>query len=124
MSTSFFTFQQGSDTRSLPPPDSESLRYGRFRAFSPARQQRSLQNLFSAFTDNTQDYGSINLQAEEDDEEEAEEVDERWWPDRLFLSPRRGTVRRIMETWWSRWAVLIVVPAVIVSGLQRRSGRR
>jgi hypothetical protein len=122
---SFFAFQQGSDTRSLPPPDTDSLRYGRFRAFSPARKT-SVGNLFSVFAGelgsnqwgltSTAGYGSINIatghEGEEDGEEE--EPDERFWLDRILISPRRRIVLKLVGSWYARWGVLMC-PAVIVS---------
>lgn len=126
MSATFFTFQQGSDTRSLPPSDAESVRYGRFRAFST---KRSFQNLFSAFTGDGSDesdssyagytsYGSISFARGAEvtgDDEDNDEEDERWWGDRIFLSPSRSKVRFMMGKWWRRWAYLIILPAAIVS---------
>ncbi|KAI5777020.1 hypothetical protein EDC01DRAFT_431048 [Geopyxis carbonaria] len=128
MPSSFFTFQQGSDTRSLPPPDSESLRYGRFRAFSPPpKQQRSIGNLFSAFAGDHfvgsstprqtgSSYGSIDFTtraevATLDVEDEGE--DHRWWLDRVLISPRRSLVKKMVERWWRRWIMFILLPAGI-----------
>jgi hypothetical protein len=121
MPSSFFAFQQGSDSRSLPPPDAESLRYGRFRAFSPAHKS-SVNNLFSLFAAGHSDseprsagYGSINIATgHEAGEEEVDEPDNRWWLDRELISPRRKVVQRLVGCWWRRWAVLVVLPAVIV----------
>lgn len=33
----------------------------------------------------------------------------------VWIQPRQGVVRRVVEKWWRRWAVLFVLPAVIVS---------
>ena len=33
----------------------------------------------------------------------------------VWIHPRQGAVRRVVEVWWRRWAVLIVLPAAIVS---------
>lgn len=33
----------------------------------------------------------------------------------LWIRPQQGAVRRCLERWWSRWAVLILLPAFIVS---------
>lgn len=122
MPSSFFAFQQGSDTRSLPPPDAESLRYGRFRAFSP-RHMGSVGNLFTLFTGSEQQYqtsyGSIDFAtghevASGDDDEVDETPDDRWWLDRKLVSPRRSEVNKMVGTWWRRWAVLVMLPALLV----------
>jgi hypothetical protein len=34
----------------------------------------------------------------------------------LWIAPRHGAVRRVVEAWWSRWGVLAFLPAVLVSG--------
>ena len=33
----------------------------------------------------------------------------------LWLEPKQAAVARMVERWWSRWAVLIVLPAALVS---------
>ncbi len=32
----------------------------------------------------------------------------------LWLSPKQGAVRKVVDRWWSRWAVLVVLPAMLV----------
>jgi len=140
----FFTFQQGSsDSRSLPPSETESLRFGRFRAipFQLQQQQRgSVAGLFTAFPEpsvltrpllssvgggsgrNGLGYGSIDISRNKgagrngnDDDDEEDGVDERWWLDRALISPRKKTVVWMMERWYRRLGVLVVLPAGIVS---------
>ncbi|KAI1368307.1 hypothetical protein F5Y08DRAFT_281491 [Xylaria arbuscula] len=31
----------------------------------------------------------------------------------LWVAPRQGAVRRVVETWWSRWGLLVFLPAVL-----------
>ncbi|KAI0474781.1 hypothetical protein F4859DRAFT_514629 [Xylaria cf. heliscus] len=31
----------------------------------------------------------------------------------LWVAPRQGAVRRVVETWWSRWGLLVILPAVL-----------
>jgi hypothetical protein len=33
----------------------------------------------------------------------------------LWIRPQQGAVRRCLDRWWSRWGVLIVLPAAVVS---------
>jgi hypothetical protein len=33
----------------------------------------------------------------------------------LWVAPKHGAVRRVVETWWSRWGVLVFLPAGLVS---------
>jgi hypothetical protein len=33
----------------------------------------------------------------------------------LWVAPRHNAVRRVVETWWSRWALLVFLPAALVS---------
>lgn len=130
---SFFDFQRGSDS---PPPETESLRYGRFRALQVPK--RSVGELFSAFGMNPEDlrtpdrgaggqgrsfdYGSININtrgnaAEAEDGEDGEdgEEHERWWLDKMLISPRRRRVVKLVDQWWGRMGLLVVLPAAIVS---------
>ena len=146
---SFFAFQQGSsDSRSLPPSETESLRFGRFRAIplhlqqqQQQQQRRSRGDLFTVFPEsstltrpllsgvgggsgrkNGWGYGAIDIsrnkcvgRGDDNDEEEEDGVDERWWLDRVLISPRKKTVVWMMERWYRRWGVLVVLPAGIVS---------
>jgi len=45
-----------------------------------------------------------------------------WWARRLarktedtWVTPRASAVKRVVDQWWSRWAVLVVLPASLVS---------
>ncbi len=33
----------------------------------------------------------------------------------LFITPRQKAVKRVVEKWWSRWGVLVILPAALVS---------
>jgi len=33
----------------------------------------------------------------------------------LWVAPRHNAVRRVVETWWSRWGLLVFLPAALVS---------
>ncbi len=37
----------------------------------------------------------------------------RRWRD-LWVSPKAGTVKRAVDSWWSRWALMVVLPAMLV----------
>lgn len=125
---SFFDFQLGSDSHAQ---ETESLRYGRFRALQVPK--RSVGELFSAFGLNADDlrtptwtggggrgysYGSININTRGDAEEGEEgEEGERWWLDKMLISPRRRRVMKLVDQWWGRLGLLVVLPAAIVSPL-------
>lgn len=146
-----FAFEQGSDTRSRPPPDSESLRYGRFRAYSPASaaavgkassgggdggSRGGVAGLFSVFAPQRHSYGSINIatghelneddsDGDDDDEDNGnggDDDDRRFWLDRMLISPRPRTVRRIVRLWYTRWGVLVLLPAVVVRSSSSLTG--
>ena len=82
-------------------------------------------------------YGAVlaaRLDDEADDEDEddnsndvlggGEDVESRWWVwwERVWrrkimdvwVEPRQGAVRRVVEVWWTRYGALIVLPAVLV----------
>jgi hypothetical protein len=112
----FFDFQQGTDS---PPPETETFRYGRFRAL-PSNLYTVLAPTSSADPKRwtAGGYGSINAAEDEDDDvddEDAEAEERRWWIDRMLISPRRRVVVRIVGRWWSRMGLLVVLPAAIVS---------
>jgi hypothetical protein len=62
-------------------------------------------------------YGSINFATGNEEDEDIQgndEPDERWWLDRMLISPRRRIVVKMVRRWWGRLGVLIFLPAVIV----------
>ena len=76
-------------------------------------------------------YGALLAQqledAEEEDDEGSEGFDDedrsllmhwahRIWlrMDDLWVSPKQAAVRRVANVWWSRWFVLVVLPAALV----------
>ena len=74
-------------------------------------------------------YGSVfgNLGGEDggDDDVDGEDMGamRRWKRIQrdLWLEPKQATVARIVNRWWSRWAVLVILPAALVGcGLTSR----
>ena len=74
-------------------------------------------------------YGSINISTgheqneddsdgygdgDGDDDDDDDDDDRRFWLDRTLISPRPRTVRRIVRLWYTRWGVLVLLPAVVV----------
>ncbi|KAK5631637.1 hypothetical protein RRF57_007351 [Xylaria bambusicola] len=41
----------------------------------------------------------------------------------LWVAPKQSAVRRVVETWWSRWGLLVFLPAVLVSAICLRVSR-
>jgi hypothetical protein len=33
----------------------------------------------------------------------------------LWLDPKQATVKRVVDKWWTRWLVLVILPAALVS---------
>lgn len=121
---SFFDFQQGNETRG-PANDSAPL-LGRFRAVPDAQRRgsRSHRNsLLGLWTGrgSGRGYGSV-FGAEDDDEDDLADTEDmgrlrRWGRIHrdLWLEPRQTVVARLVDKWWSRWALLAVLPAALVS---------
>ncbi|GAW16124.1 hypothetical protein ANO14919_055470 [Xylariales sp. No.14919] len=71
------------------------------------------------------DWGSGDDDEDEDDEEQGGRGYKaaRLWrmvvrrtrrnAEDLWVAPRQGAVRRVVETWWSRWGLLVLLPAVL-----------
>lgn len=135
----FFQFTQGSESRSRPQSDSSPL-LGRFRAVPPPLTRRpsagALGLLSSALGNGRGSvhigYGAV-LAAELDDQEEVEAALEdddddhdersRWeklWSKTwrktkdLWIEPRQVAVKRLVDVWWSRYGVLVFMPAALV----------
>lgn len=172
----FFSFEQGTESRSRLPATDTSPLLGRFRAVPrtaaplardgsslsgggggvggglggrrPTGRRGSLGLLTRASWRNSvhvgHGYGAL-LAAELEDDERARNgsgsggsgssdddddlfVDEteaawvRWlrrrWRrvDELWINPRQAAVRRVAGVWWSRWLVLVVLPAALAVG--------
>ena len=75
-------------------------------------------------------YGALLAQqledADDEDDSDGEELDgdESWlvrWTHRiwrrmedLWVTPKQAAVRKVADVWWSRWFVLVVLPAALV----------
>jgi hypothetical protein len=136
---SFFQFQQGTESRARLNTDSSPL-LGRFRAVpdTSAGRRRSRgysgSGIFGTFS--AARIGEVVFgNASEDGSETEGEVDEggsrvgrvlkRWRRKArdLWLEPKQADVRRTVDIWWSRWAVLAVMPAGLVSSSAFRIGK-
>lgn len=123
---SFFAFQQGTETHGSPNDSSPLL--GRFRAVPDAQRQgrRSHRNsLIGSFGGSTfgRGYSSIFGNGDSDDSDEGDLVDgedmgalKRWGRTQrdLWLDPKQATVSKTVGKFWSRWVVLVVLPAALV----------
>lgn len=141
---SFFTFQQGSETRHarLSTTDASPL-LGRFRAVPGAARRES--TLLGSTRDGilkSIGYGTLFGTSREDlgldegaggggggggigapDGGDGNGNGGGFWEvggwvgglRDVWIRPRQGAVRRVVERWWRRWGVLMVLPAVIVS---------
>jgi hypothetical protein len=130
---SFFQFQTGTESRVRPNTDSSPL-LGRFRAVpdtSGRRRSRgySGSGLFGTFSAARIGYGVVFGGGSEDSDNEDEDGEGegglngvlRRWARKgrdLWLEPKQVAVRRAVDRWWSRWAMLVLLPAALVSALQ------
>lgn len=122
---SFFAFNEGSETRG-PTNDSTPL-LGRFRAVPERQGRRSHRNSILNFS-GTGTFGRgisgiFGNESDSEDDFEDEDVSalRRWGRIQkdLWLEPKQVAVGRLVDRWWSRWAVLILLPAALVSYLQQ-----
>ena len=127
---SFFQFQTGTESRIRPNTDSSPL-LGRFRAVpdtSGRRRSRgySESGLFGTFSARRIGYGVVFGGGSEDSDDEDEDgegglkgVLKKWARKGrdLWFEPKQVAVRKAVDRWWSRWAVLALLPAALVSAL-------
>lgn len=120
---SFFTFQQGSETRG-PSTDSSPL-LGRFRAVPNAQRLKHRNSLLGRLG-GTRLYGSFGSgdggyeEAIDSDDDEVEGSVVRRWGRLmrdLWLEPKQAAVGRLADNWLCRWGVMAVLPAVLVSAV-------
>lgn len=127
----FFQFTQGSESR-VRPTDSSPL-LGRYRAVPPRpgigpRRPSSPLGLLSNGRDSIHvGYGAL-IVAEieagllsdgsgEDDRAVGDSKWERLWQSYfidLFVDPRPSAVKRVVDRWWSRYGLLVFLPAALV----------
>lgn len=131
--SSFFQFTQGSESSRFRPSDTSPL-LGRFRAVPPRpelghrKSQLGLlaERLGAGHGSVHVGYGAVLAAGLRDDSEEDEdesEDDEKTWVNRvwrgwvmdLWVHPRQGAVKRVVDRWWSRYGVLVFLPALLVS---------
>jgi len=111
---SFFDFQVGDSSRAPNNNDSSPL-LGRFRAVpqrgSVGRRRSFGRGLGLAYGTV---FGVLDGEDSEDGDEEGVLSWKRWVKD-LWMEPKQGAVARAVNRWWSRWTVLVVLPAALVS---------
>ncbi|EGR47449.1 uncharacterized protein TRIREDRAFT_79361 [Trichoderma reesei QM6a] len=131
----FFQFTQGSESR-VRPTDSSPL-LGRYRAVPPRpRRPSSPLGLLSAHHENGRDsihvgYGALIVAEIEaglldgrdgsgaGDITEDGEPRSRWerlWQSyfiNLFVNPRPSAVKRVVDRWWTRYGLLVLLPAAL-----------
>jgi hypothetical protein len=134
-----FQFTQGTESRARFHPDSSPL-LGRFRAVPrpDLGRRRSSHGLFSSLRGSVHaGYGSVlssgfGLGGENNDDSDSdsgsdgslfEEDVPRWqiwwrWTVKkafdLWIEPRQAPVKRVVDKWWSRYGVLVGMPALLV----------
>jgi hypothetical protein len=120
---SFFTFQQGADSRG-PSHDASPL-LGRFRAVPRSHRNSSALSFSPAGRGLGIGYGSLFANRDEDGEDTDNDDDEDedigllsklgvMMRD-LWLEPKQAAVARTVRRWWMRWFLLAVLPALLVS---------
>lgn len=121
---SFFTFQQGTETTHAHTSDSTPL-LGRYRAVpttDSARRRSRGNSLFENLNIYGRGYEAVFGDADgaSDHGDLANNADmgrlRRWGRIQrdLWLEPKQAAVAKLIERWWSRWAVLVILPAVLV----------
>lgn len=135
--SSFFQFTQGTESRFRPTDTSPLL--GRFRAVPPRPELEHRRSQLGLLADRYGigngslhvGYGAVLAAglADEDDEDDSVnpraaggEDDEisRWqrlwkrWIIDLWVEPRQGAVKRVVDRWWSRYGLLVFLPALLV----------
>lgn len=117
---SFFAFQQGAESRANDASDNSPL-LGRFRAVpgdGRSRHRNSiLGSLGGALYGSFRDIGDGIVDGDAEDEEDGVGRVRRWGRllRDLYIDPKHHTVGKAMDKWWTRWGLLMVLPAALVS---------
>jgi hypothetical protein len=123
---SFFNFQQGSEARGGLGTESSPL-LGRFRAVPDAqrigRRNSYRSTLFGSFAGRGFGYSRVFGDGDESDEGDLLEHEDmgalrRWGRAQrdLWLEPKQAAVGKLVDKWWTRWAVLVILPAALAVG--------
>ncbi|KAH8800954.1 hypothetical protein F5882DRAFT_318110 [Hyaloscypha sp. PMI_1271] len=123
---SFFNFQQGSEARGGLGTESSPL-LGRFRAVPDAqrigRRNSYRSTLFGSFAGRGFGYSRVFGDGDESDEGDLLENEDmgtlrRWGRAQrdLWLEPKQAAVGKLVDKWWTRWAVLVILPAALAVG--------
>ncbi|KAM0329358.1 hypothetical protein ACHAQA_004664 [Verticillium albo-atrum] len=132
---SFFPFTPGTESRARFHPESSPL-LGRFRAVPPSvarRPSHGALGLLSSALGNGRGsvhvgYGAVLAAGLEDDDdvqaalEDAQDEGKGFWGRMwrktvdVWVEPKQGAVKRVVDVWWSRYGVLVVLPAALAIG--------
>lgn len=138
---SFFSFEQGNESRPQYHQTDASPLLGRYRAVPRARRG-SLGLLTRASWRGSvhigygalltaglaeQDASGDDYNDDSDDDNENDESALVRWARRawkrthdLWITPTQSAVKKVTDVWWSRWFVLVVLPAALVCVQQLR----
>ncbi|KAF4460047.1 hypothetical protein FALBO_13181 [Fusarium albosuccineum] len=136
---SFFQFTQGTESH-VRPNDSAPL-LGRFRAVPPrpsvVPRRPSQLGLLSSAANTFDNRGSVHIlgygaiassavaaelaqdaastTSSEDFEDERTVWERAWqrWVLDIWVDPRQSAVKRVVDTWWSRYGFLVLMPALL-----------
>jgi hypothetical protein len=69
-------------------------------------------------------YGAFSAEGDDDTDSDYDIEDDRslwqrlWqrWVLDIWVNPRQSAVRRVVDKWWSRYAFLVLMPALLVCG--------
>lgn len=135
--SSFFQFTQGTESGFRPADTSPLL--GRFRAVPPRYEPNQRHSQLGLLADRLPvGHGSVHIGygallaaglAEDDDGEsinprshiQQEDQGTKWerlwkrWVIDLWVDPRQAAVKRVVDIWWSRYGLLVFLPAALVS---------
>ncbi|KAM0283894.1 hypothetical protein ACHAQH_002276 [Verticillium albo-atrum] len=133
---SFFPFTPGQESRARFQPESSPL-LGRFRAVPPSIARRpshgALGLLSSALGTGRGSvhvgYGAVLAAGLDDDDddvqtalEDAHDEERGFWGRMwrktvdIWVEPKQAAVKRVVDVWWSRYGVLVVLPAALAIG--------
>lgn len=138
----FFPFIPGTETSRTArqhASDASPL-LGRFRAVPRSQQRRRSASALGLLSNGWRGsvhvgYGALiaseldRAPQDDDSNDGYEDDDGAGWAQRgyrwarrnvedLFIAPRQAAVKRVVDKWWTRWGILVFLPAALVSSFK------
>lgn len=113
-------FSQGLEHRQYAPPPVDTVNPS--RKYNPVRQSTFPSPNYGNYGAITPSYSNRRRRSSVgdwdllDQDDHSDDEEGRFWVERVFFRPKRKDVKKVVNSWFARWFVMVIIPAAVVVG--------